>query len=474
MFNIKSHPKTLFNILITFIIITLVLSVFMLYTFSDKEKNNFIAPLFISVLVIISIIKIILINKIRNTFNRIEEKRELYSKILESIPNGIFVHKKLKFIYGNNFGAKLIGAENAEQIIGRPIEDFIELDYEKIGEERINRALNEQEFKPKIDRLSLKLEGEKVEVEIHTKPLLLNGKVAVLNIVKDISDQRKINYLQKKVKESEGKLRKSLEYDNQRNEFIANISHELRTPLTLIFGIIQMLQRDLRNSVKKNSNAVKHLAILKQNSYRLLRLVNNIIDLSKIDAGYFKIKLQNYNIVSVVENIVLSVAEHVEEKGISLQFDTDIEEKVIACDPDKIERIMLNLLSNSVKFTDPGDSIDVSISDKGENVEIRVKDTGTGIPKEKLDYIFDRFKQIDKTLIRNYGGSGIGLSLVKSFIDMHKGNISVNSEYGKGTEFVIILPSTTVKGEENKCIQSRVNSEKYVERIEVEFSDIYS
>ena len=180
---------------------------------------------------------------------------------------------------------------------------------------------------------------------------------------------------------------------------------------------------------------------MKQNCYRLLRLINNLIDISKIDSGFLNPNLKNYNIVSVVEDITLSVAEYIQDKGVEVIFDTNVEEKIIACDPDNIERIILNLLSNAVKFTNAGDQITVEVMDNEDYIEISVKDTGIGIPEDKLKVIFERFRQVDNSLSRSHEGSGIGLSLVKALVDMHDGSINVNSNLGEGTEFIIKLPA---------------------------------
>jgi len=227
---------------------------------------------------------------------------------------------------------------------------------------------------------------------------------------------------------------------------------------------------NFNEGIKNLDKWKKHIGIMKQNCYRLVRLINNLIDVTKIDSGYFEINLENANIVSIVEDITLSVAEYIENKHISLIFDTDIEEKIMACDPDKIERIILNLISNAVKFTSPGGSIFVNISDRGENINISVKDTGIGIPKTKQKVIFQRFIQVDKSLTRKHEGSGIGLSLVKALVNMHKGNITVASEPDKGSEFCIELPVYLINDRKNKndfLIQGKV------EKIKIEFSDIY-
>jgi signal transduction histidine kinase len=207
----------------------------------------------------------------------------------------------------------------------------------------------------------------------------------------------------------------------------------------------------------------------------LLRLINNIIDIAKIESGFFEIHLTNCNIVSIVEDITLSVGEYIEGKGVALIFDTDVEEKLTACDPDKIERIILNLLSNAVKFTKPGGSISVNVFEREEAVEIIVSDTGIGIPKDMQELIFQRFRQVDTSLTKEQEGSGIGLSLVKSLVDMHGGNITVESEYGKGSKFIVRLPVKILDTEE-KIGTNMDNRTKQaqIERLYIEFSDIYS
>jgi methyl-accepting chemotaxis protein len=212
--------------------------------------------------------------------------------------------------------------------------------------------------------------------------------------------------------------------------------------------------------------------IIKQNCYRLTKLINNIVDLSKIESGFFKLNLSNENIVEVIEDIVQSVSEYIKTKKINIIFDTNTEEKIIACDTEKIERIILNLISNAIKFSNPGGSIFVNVFDKDDTVEITVEDTGIGIEKKHLNDIFGRFQQVDKSLSRNAEGSGIGLSLVKSIIEMHGGKISVDSEVGKGSVFKVELPVRIV--ENSKVIEKTKQMNNKIQMINVEFSDIYS
>ena len=202
--------------------------------------------------------------------------------------------------------------------------------------------------------------------------------------------------VKKKDKEKE-QLEKLLIFEQ---EFIANITHELKTPLNVIFSAVQLFSMYFNSggSLDENKNSViKYIDSIKQNCYRLSKLINNIVDSSKIKAGYFQLKLSNNNIVEIVEEIVMSVVDFTDGKGLNIIFDTDIEEKVIACDPESIERILLNLISNAVKFSNDGDEIFVDIKDKNKFIEISMKDSGIGIEDKFLEMIFDRFKQVDKT-----------------------------------------------------------------------------
>lgn len=276
------------------------------------------------------------------------------------------------------------------------------------------------------------------------------------------------------LEENKRLLEETIEYDRLKTEFFSNISHELKTPLNMIFSTIQLLPLYIKNDNEKLeiTKINKHISTMKQNCYRLLRLVDNLIDITKIDSGFGEINLQNKNIVEVVENITLSTVEYAENKSRTIIFDTDVEEKIMAFDPEKMERIILNLISNAVKFTKPNDEIKVNIYDGVDNITISVEDTGIGIQKDQQEMIFERFRQVDHLLSRRHEGSGIGLSLTKSLIEMHGGKISVNSEYGKGTEFIIELPIRTID-EEDKNIINDFSQQTNVEKIHIEFSDIY-
>lgn len=309
---------------------------------------------------------------------------------------------------------------------------------------------------------------------------LINLKYSVAEA---ISLAKRMNVVKKQVQdlnlknaESERKMDKLIEYDKLKTEFFTNISHELRTPLNVISSTLQLLE-SLEPTRQLGDESIKrYLKIMHNNCYRLLRLINNIIDISRLDEGYIKLNLRNCNIVTVIEDLTQSVAEYIKSKDIDIIFDTDVEEKYLAIDEEKIERVMLNLLSNAVKFTNEKGKIFINIIDLDSFVEIRVRDTGIGIPDDKIDYVFERFAQVDKTTTRRTEGSGIGLSLVKSLVKMHEGSITLKSKLGVGSEFIIRLPVRKV--EEEKINPQEVIIEdlqrEHDKSIQLEFSDIFS
>ena len=319
-----------------------------------------------------------------------------------------------------------------------------------------------------VDTLIHPINKLKNYMEIATKGNLM--------VYSDIQREDEIGVLSDRfntlMQENNRLLEEMRQQDQYRTEFFSNISHELKTPLNRIFSTMQLME--LYSIDEKQDEDTgrfkKYIYFIKQNSYRLLRLVNNLIDITRIDSGYIKLNLENANLVEVIENITMSTVEYVHNKGRSIIFDTEIEEKIMAFDVEQIERVILNLISNAVKFTSPGDLIEINIYDRGERVEISVKDNGIGIPSHKQGLIFERFKQATALYNREKEGSGIGLSLVKELIEMHEGSISVQSKVGEGSEFIIQLPAVVCK--EDKVLNSFV-SESKIEKIKIEFSDIY-
>jgi two-component system sensor histidine kinase ChiS len=297
--------------------------------------------------------------------------------------------------------------------------------------------------------------------------LILSQNMAIAN--------QKVEDLSQKNLETIRKVDELMEYDKLKTEFFTNISHELRTPLNVISSTIQLLQSLDPSKTLGDSRNKYYFNIMSQNTLRLLRLINNLIDTTKLDGGYINLNLKGGNIVSFVEDLTQSVAEYVQSKNIEIIFDTEVEEKFITFDEEKVERVMLNILSNAIKFTNENGRIFINVFDRGSEVLISVKDTGIGIPKDKVDYIFERFAQVDRSTTRRAEGSGIGLSIVKALVELHGGTISVKSEVGKGSEFNITLPAKTIseQNKESGDLMNEIPEIKKNKSLSMEFSDIY-
>ena len=261
-----------------------------------------------------------------------------------------------------------------------------------------------------------------------------------VKILDSLVDQRTYE-LNNKLKENKELYDKLITIEKYKNNYFVNLSHELRTPLNVIISIEQLLSK--LNNEKKDIPKEKldyYLCTLRRNSDRLLNLINNIIDTSKIESGSYKLEIKEHDIVYLVEEVVLSMKDYIEANGIELIIDPDIEEKIIECDDNEIEKCVVNLVGNAVKFTKEGGKIEVKITDLGEEVRISVRDTGIGIDSKYHETIFDRFGQAYNDISEEYGGSGLGLTLTKQLVTLHNGNIYVESKVNVGSTFIIILP----------------------------------
>lgn len=379
------------------------------------------------------------------------EHRNLLKSIFSQIPMGLVLYKHPEMTVLDANDAFLSFTETLrvkDDIIGLKPSQFIHGWKEKRHE------------KSKASLDSLVSIGKRY-YDIQTRPIIEDGLIRYwLEISNDITQQ--INY----TKEIE-------ELSKIKEEFFANVSHEFRTPLTVILATIQLMSKMYENNNEnRTSRELKYIKTMKHNCFRLLRLINNLLEITRIDSGHFSLHLENYNIVNVIEDFALSISNFANQRGIHLEFDTDLEEKIIAIDFDKIEKVILNLLSNAIKFTNKGGKISVYVKEAENGIQISVKDTGVGIPKEKLESIFERFVQVDNLLNRKQEGSGIGLSLVKSLIELHNGTISVCSEEGIGTEFIVTLPDVI---EHDKGVLGSIESRSYnvLDSKDIELSDIY-
>ncbi|WP_297421932.1 PAS domain-containing hybrid sensor histidine kinase/response regulator [Clostridium sp.] len=414
----------------------------------------------------------------KKLYMEFQQKEALLISLINSIPDLIF-YKDINGAYlGCNKAFEDFAGIKEKDIIGHTDADIFEKEAaEFFGATDLNTIQQREHIR--YENWVTYPDGKYVFLDTLKTPYYdSEGNIlGLIGVSRDITERKKKEELQKHIEEERRRLNELKEADRIKTEFFANMSHELRTPINVIFSAVQMEEIMLKDYLSENISIdkFKYINMMKQNCYRILRLVDNLIDITKIDNNYFEINESNHDIINLIENITLSVVDYIQNKGISITFDTDVEEKIIACDPEKIERIILNLLSNAVKFTPSGGNIIVKIENNTNDICIRVKDTGKGIPKNKLDSIFERFVQVDRSLTRTHEGSGIGLSIVKKLIELHGGKISVISKEGQGAEFIIHIPCKLVESEAcDKSACSTQIGKSFIEKINIEFSDIYN
>ena len=247
--------------------------------------------------------------------------------------------------------------------------------------------------------------------------------------------------LKRQLEQAEARQLKAM--DELKTRFYTNITHEFRTPLTVILGVNSQLETGAwmsKVSKKEQKSLHKGFDLIGRNGQKLLRLINQLLDLSKLATNHLKPNYQTKEVVSFVQYVGESFESLAERKGVRLSIYSEIKELFMDVDEDKLQQIIANLLSNAIKFTPVRAKVVLHLSQKDNNLQIKVKDTGIGIPEAALPHIFDRFYQADNNESREGQGTGIGLALVKELVELMGGSIEVSSEVGMGTEFVVLLP----------------------------------
>lgn len=395
--------------------------------------------------------------------NIIDKNQKRYGQLIESISDGIIIFYFDKIYYINKDALNLVGVNEYTKLIDMKFRHFIEnvLAKKVIFEKDTDITLLIKEIE------SGKEKGIKVGL---SSPNGIEYEMYIMNVdslnrfiyIKNVSE---IN------KNQEFKLRYSeyLKGEKLKTEFYSNISHELRTPINLIYSAIQLTEINTNDnnmeSIEKNNETIKH------NCLRLIRTINNFIDTNRVSEGYLVPNLKIYNIVSIVENIALASNKYIEQINNSLIFDSEEEEFYVECDKDIMERVILNILSNSVKFGKSGGTITINISSVLDDIIIVIKNNGYIVDDDAKPFLFDKFTKINKSLNRKKEGSGLGLYLTRELLELQEGTITLESDASIGTEFVITLHQSY--DWENSEIEEDFELNPVEHKVDIEFSDIY-
>ncbi|HEY4358335.1 MAG TPA: PAS domain-containing sensor histidine kinase [Acidobacteriaceae bacterium] len=363
-----------------------------------------------------------------------------FRELIENAPDGILqVDRHGKIIIANRTAELLFGYAS-EELVGASVDMLVPAKY------RAGHAANRVGFahggvsRPMgqgLDLYARRKDGTEFPVEISLSPVTTAGEVHVTAVVRDVTERKRTEVQVRTLQESymaelEARQKEAERLNHMKSEFMAGITHELRTPLHTIIGFSDLLREELEGPLNEPQRTfVGHI---RQDSEHLLGLINDVLDYSRIEAGGLHLHTERLSLGEAIADAAGAIRQHAEAKGIGLRFENPAEVFVLA-DPMRLRQILYNLLSNAVKFTASGGDVDILVGDDAEFARITVSDTGTGIPRDELSRIFDKFYQVGYSV----GGAGLGLSICKQLVEIQGGSIAVDSEPGKGSQFHFTL-----------------------------------
>ena len=395
----------------------------------------------------------------RKAEDALRESEEFNRGLVENLPDIIMIYDRNGIIRFANKPAMNILSSPTSKVIGDPIYTFVPEYQRDDFEQRMRSRLSGERLPPyEVDIRTGN--GAIITTFLQGVPISYKNEPVVLVLVVDITDRKLAEQklleahrnLEKKVAERTRELSEAnlhlQELDKLKSSFLATMSHELRTPLNSIIGFTGIILQGLAGPL--NSEQTKQLGLVQSSSRHLLALINDILDISKIEAGELNIVSEPVDIQNSVESVIHLMEPIAKSKGLIIETDFMSDPVTISGDQRRIEQIIMNLMSNAVKFTEQG-TIYVKTRVRDGTVILSVKDTGIGIPAEEFDTLFQPFHQIDTGTTRKHDGTGLGLSISKKLVELHGGTISVQSVPGTGSEFTVSLPVGTTTADEDDC-----------------------
>ncbi|MBE2904385.1 MULTISPECIES: ATP-binding protein [Anoxybacillus] len=339
--------------------------------------------------------------------NALNQEKEQLASILSSMADGVITLNR-----------------NGEVLITNPPADrFLQAWYYEQGQRddlsplppQVNELFTKAVAEEKEQAAEIALQGRNWVIVMTP---LYNGKVirGAVAVLRDMTEERRL--------------------DKLRKDFIANVSHELRTPIAMLQGYSEAIVDDIAATDEEKKELAK---VIYDESLRMGRLVNDLLDLARMEAGHLTLHKERVPLRSYTERIIHKFQALAKEKGVRLLVDIN-EEFVVLFDPDRIEQVLTNLIDNALRHTDDGGEVRVIVDGDEEAVRISVRDSGSGIAEEDLPFVFERFYKADKARTRGRSGTGLGLAIAKNIVEAHKGTIAVHSKLGEGTTFTFTLP----------------------------------
>lgn len=367
-----------------------------------------------------------------------DQSESRYRSLVELSPDVMFVHDGRSIVYANSAALRFFGAKSASELIGRSPVEFVVPELRDTIQHRIDALLKDGGTVPLSEQKWKRLDGSEVEVDAVGTVIPWRGGWAIQSILRDITHRKELERRNLELLADERAARSSAESANRiKDEFLATLSHELRTPLTAILGWSYMLQKGFADIDELNQG----LTTIERAARSQTRIVDDLLDMSRIISGKLRLDVQRVLPETVIEAAIDTVQPAADAKGIHLRKTIDPHAGPIMGDPNRIQQIVWNLLSNSIKFTPKNGSVHVTLARVNSHIEIAVTDSGDGIAAEFLPLVFDRFRQADASYTRKHGGLGLGLAIVKQLAELHGGKVRAHSDGpGTGSTFTIELP----------------------------------
>ena len=366
---------------------------------------------------------------------RLQESEARYRTMIDLSPDAIYVHKLGIIALCNEAAMALFGATSADELLGRELLELTHPDHHDLVRERRSAVVENGTRTVFMRQKRLRLDGSWFWAEVAAAAIEWEGERGGVVVMRDVTAQIA----------AEAELIRSKEEADLANraktEFLANISHELRTPLNAIIGFSDLMQREMLGPLG-NEQYADYIRDIHQSGSHLHDVINDILDLSKIEAGQMELQESPVDVKRTIDRCVRVVAARADDHGLTLTADLPETLPAIIADERKLKQILINLMSNAVKFTKDGGTITVeAAANADQGVTIRVADTGIGIEAENIPKVFRPFEQVDSSLSRPQEGTGLGLPLTKSLVELHGGTLTLESEIGVGTIVTVNLPA---------------------------------
>jgi len=364
------------------------------------------------------------------------ESEERYQCLSEGSFEAIFLSED-GICTGQNSTAEKMFGYTLEEALGRPGTDWITHE----NRENVRIKMLENPTDP-YEVTALRKNGNTFPCEIQAKMTSFKGKPLRITVLRDITERKKAEFERNQaMSELIMAKEKAEESDRLKSAFLANVSHEIRTPMNGIMGFAELLKKpDLSGKQQK-----EYISLIEKSGRRMLNIINDIMDISKIESGQMKLNVSPTDIEEIMENLFLFFKPETDAKGLDLRLKYPSRKftQLIETDSEKLFAILVNLVKNSIKYTDSG-FIEIGFYKENEKLCFYVKDSGIGIPSERLDAIFERFVQADLSPYKPFEGAGLGLAIAKAYVEMMGGTIKVESQKGKGSVFYFTIPKLEI------------------------------